>query len=63
MNNDKSVAAVAKEEQFKNIEIKREGEQIIIPPKMTLKQARIWLERKEVEEEQEIAIDERKSVV
>jgi transitional endoplasmic reticulum ATPase len=58
MSNDKSVAAVAKEEQFKNIEIKREGEQIIIPPKMTLKQARIWLERKEVEEEQEIAIDE-----
>lgn len=47
-----------KEDQFKNVEIRREGEQIIVPEKMTLKQARIWLERKEVEEEQEIAIDE-----
>jgi transitional endoplasmic reticulum ATPase len=47
-----------KEDQFKNVEIRREGEQIIVPEKMTLKQARIWLERREVEEEQEIAIDE-----
>jgi transitional endoplasmic reticulum ATPase len=46
------------DEKFKNVEIVRQGERIIVPEDMTLKQARIWLERKEVEEEQEIAIDE-----
>ena len=46
------------EEQFKNVDIVRTGDQITIPEKMTLKQARIWLERKEVEEEQEISVDE-----
>lgn len=44
--------------KFKNVEIVREGNQIIVPEGMSLKKARIWLERKEVEEEQEIAIDE-----
>ncbi len=62
MTNDARATAKGKdekeEEKFKNVEIVREGEQIIIPEEMTLKQARIWLERKEVEEEQEIAIDE-----
>jgi transitional endoplasmic reticulum ATPase len=47
-----------KEQEFKNVEIVRTGSQITIPKGMTLKQARIWLERKEHEEEQEIAIDE-----
>jgi transitional endoplasmic reticulum ATPase len=46
------------DERFKNVEIVREGDQITIPAEMSLKAARIWLERKEVEEEQEIAIDE-----
>jgi transitional endoplasmic reticulum ATPase len=46
------------QQQFRDVQIKRQGEQIIIPEKMTLKTARTWLERREVEEEQEIAIDE-----
>lgn len=56
--NDKDKAKALEEAMFKDVSIRREGEQIVIPAKMSLKQARIWLDRREVEEEQEIAIDE-----
>lgn len=51
-------AQKAKEKEFKQVEVVHQGEQIILPKGMGLKQARMWLERKEVEQEQEIAIDE-----
>lgn len=47
-----------KEKEFKNVDIVRGGNEITVPDGMSLRQARTWLERKEVEEEQEIAIDE-----
>lgn len=47
-----------KKDEIKNVSIVRDGNQITIPKNMSLKQARVWLERKEMEEEQEIAIDE-----
>lgn len=46
------------EEKYKDVEVLRTGHKIIVPEDMPLKMARIWLERREVEEEQEIAIDE-----
>lgn len=47
-----------KEKEFRDVQIVREGNQIVLPAEMSYKQARTWLERKEVEEEQMIAIDE-----
>lgn len=40
------------------VDICRQGKQIIIPENMTFKDARIWLERKEREDEQVVRIDE-----
>lgn len=43
---------------FKDMEIVREGTQIILPPKMTYEQAQDWLARKREEEETMIRIQE-----
>ena len=43
---------------WKNVEVVQEGEQIIIPKGMTYREARTWLERREIELEQDIQIDE-----
>lgn len=40
------------------VNVQREGDQIILPKGMTYKEARTWLQRKEEEEEQEVAIHE-----
>lgn len=40
------------------VEIARAGKQIILPENMTYKDARIWLERKEREDEQTVRVDE-----
>lgn len=47
-----------KDKEFKQVDVVHQGDQIILPKGMSLKAARVWLERKEVEQEQEIAIDE-----
>jgi transitional endoplasmic reticulum ATPase len=42
----------------KDVEIVREGTQIVLPPKMTYQEGRDWLTRKEQEEEQAVSIHE-----
>ncbi len=46
------------EMKFQNVDIVREGSQIILPKGMTLEEGRIWLDRKAVEEERQVAVDE-----
>lgn len=49
---------IRKREKPKDVDIVREGTQIILPPGMTYKEGREWLQRKEDADEKEIAIFE-----
>lgn len=48
----------AVEMKFKDVQIQREGEQIIVPQNMDLAEAKEWIERRMVEEKTPIAVDE-----